>query len=236
MKMSYLDDYMARINVTGNTIKDSQFHSSSKFIESTFADSPFYKVAKWNGSDLEVRLLDVNSITRSNQIMPVQYGIKFALFKPNIVMDLGEIVEIPNDDQSVYTSWMVVDFTSENNLFPKAKIEICNFELQVKTGETKTLLGYDDFKRPVYDVQPTYVNMQAILKNTIGSISLNSEINLPSERMLISIKYDDTAKLIKENDTFDMYGREYKVVGIDFSNVFNNKGVITLTTERVVNK
>lgn len=233
--MSYLDDYMARINATGNTIKDSQFNSTSKFIESTFADSPFYTVAKWNGNDLEVRLLDVNSITRSNQVMPVQYDIKFALFKPSVVLDLGEIIEITNEDNSV-TSWMVVDFTSENKLFPKAKIQICNFELQVKTGETKTLLGQDDFKRPVYDIQPTYVTMQSILKNTIGNIMLNSEINLPSERMLITIKYDDTAKLVKENDTFDIYGREYKVVGVDFSNVFNDKGIITLTTERVVNK
>jgi hypothetical protein len=234
--MGYLDDYMARINATGNTIKDSQFHSTSKFIESTFADSPFYTVAKWNGEDLEVRLMDVNSITRSNQMMPVQFDIKFALFKPNIVMNLGEIIEIPNEDQTVYTSWMVVDFTSENKLFPKAKIQICNFTLKVKTGETKTLLGQDDFKRPVYDTQATYVDMQAILKNTIGNIPLNAEINLPSERMFITVKYDDNAKLIKENDTFDMYNREYKVVGIDFSNVFNDKGIITLTTERVVNK
>lgn len=227
--MGYLDDFLSRVNVTGNKIKDSQFHSTSKFIESTFADSPFYTVAKWNGSDLELRLMDVNSITRSNQMMPVQYDIKFALFKPNVVMDLGEIIVIED------TSWMVVDFTSENKLFPKAKIQICNFELQVKTGETKTLLGFDDFKRPVYNIQPTYTNIQAILKNVIGNVLLNSEINLPSERMFITIKYDDTAKLIKENDTFDMYGREYKVVGIDFSNVFNNKGIITLATERVVN-
>jgi hypothetical protein len=130
---------------------------------------------------------------------------------------------------------MVVDFTSENKLFPKAKIEICNFELQVKTGETKTLLGYDDFKAPVYDVQPTYSTMQSVLKNTIGNITLNSEINLPSERMLITITYNDTSKLIKENDEFDMYGRQYKVVGIDFSNVYSDKGIITLTTERVTN-
>ena len=224
-----MDDYMARINATGNTIKDSQFHSTSKFIESTFADSPFYKVVKWNGNDLETRLMDVNSITRSNQLMPVQYGIKFALFKPNVVMNLGELLQIDTD------YWMVTDFTSDNTLFPKAKIQICNFELQVKTGETKTLLGYDDFKRPVYDEQPTYATMQSILKNTVGNITLNSEVNLPSEKMLITITYNDTSKLIKENDEFDMYSRQYKVVGIDFSNVYSDKGIITLTTERVTN-
>lgn len=228
--MSYIDDYMARINATGNTIKDSQFHSTSKFIESTFAESPFYKVVKWNNQDLEVRLMDVNSITRSNQLMPVQYGIKFALFKPNVVMNLGELLQIDTD------YWMVTDFTSDNTLFPKAKIQICNFNLQVKTGETKTLLGYDDyFKRPVYDEQPTHATMQSILKNTVGNITLNSEVNLPSEKMLITITYNDTSKLIKENDEFDMYGRQYKVVGIDFSNVYSDKGIITLTTERVTN-
>ena len=130
---------------------------------------------------------------------------------------------------------MVTDFTSDNTLFPKAKIQICNFSLQVKTGETKTLLGYDDFKRPVYDEQPTYATMQSILKNTVGNITLNSEVNLPSEKMLITITYNDTSKLIKENDEFDMYSRQYKVVGIDFSNVYSDKGIITLTTERVTN-
>lgn len=233
--MGYLDDFNARINATGKSIGESQFHSTQRFIESTFADSPFYHVAKWNGEDLEVQLSDVNSITRSNQIMPVQFGIKFCRFLPNIVLDLGEIIGIPNDNQSTYTYWMVVDFTSENKLFPKAKIEICNFELQVKTGEEKILCGYDDFKAPVYDIIPTYVPMQSILKNTIGNITLNSEINLPSERMLITITYNDTSKLIKENDEFDMYGRQYKVVGIDFSNVYSDKGIITLTTERVTN-
>jgi hypothetical protein len=234
--MSYINKHLSYSNIKGNSIAEQQFNSSASSIVSSFADSPFYTVAKWNGEDLEVRLMDVNSITRSNQMMPVQFDIKFALFKPSVAMDLGEIIEIPNEDQTVYTSWMVVDFTSENKLFPKAKIQICNFTLKVKTGETKTLLGYDDFKRPVYDTQSTYVDTQAILKNAIGNVLLNSEINLPSERMLITIKYDDNAKLIKENDTFDMYNREYKVVGIDFSNVFNGKGIITLTTERVVNK
>jgi hypothetical protein len=233
--MSYIDKHLEYLNIVGNNIGQQQFNDTARFIESTFADSPFYHIAKWNGQDLEVQLSDVNSITRSNQIMPVQFGIKFARFKPNVVLNLGEIIGIPNDDQSTYTYWMVVDFTSENKLFPKAKIEICNFELQVKTGETKTLLGYDDFKAPVYDIQPTYATMQSVLKNTIGNIALNSEINLPSERMLISIAYNDTSKLIKENDEFDMYGRQYKVVGIDFSNVYSDKGIITLTTERVTN-
>jgi hypothetical protein len=131
---------------------------------------------------------------------------------------------------------MVTDFISDNTLYPKAKIEKCNFELQVKTGETKILCGYDDFRAPVYDITPTFATMQSILRNTIGNITLNSEINLPYERMFITITYNDTSKLIKENDTFDMYGREFKVVGIDFSNLHGGKGIITLTTERVVNK
>jgi hypothetical protein len=234
--MSYLDDFNARINTTGKTIGESQQHTTSTFINSVFSNSPFYRIAKWNGQDLEIRLMDVNSITRSNQIMPVQFGIKFALFKSNTVLDLGEIIEIPNDDKSVYTPWMITDFTSENETFPKAKIQICNFELSVKTGETKIPLGNDKFGAPVYKTEKTYTSLHSILKNTIGSIALNSEVNLPSERMLITVTYDDISKTIKENDTFDMYGREYKVIGIDFSNVFYEKGIITLTTERVVNK
>lgn len=232
---SYLDDFNARINVTGKTIKDSQFHSTQRFIESTFADSPFYRIAKWNGADLEVRLADVNSITRSNQIMPVQYGIKFCFFKPNIVMDLGELFDIDG------TNWMVVDFTSENTLFPKAKLQICNYDLQVKISETKTLVGYDNYNAPVYDITPTYATLPSIIKNTVGSVDLNQAINLPSEKTFITVKYDNVSMYIKEDDTFTLYRnydlqhRDYKVVGIDYSNVFSEKGIITLIMERVVN-
>lgn len=235
--MSYIDKHIAYSNIEGKTIVEQQFNSSADFINSVFTESPFYIVGKWNNTDLEMQLNDVTSITRSNQIMPVQYGIKFARFKPNTVVNIGEIIEIPNEDNSEYIPWMVVDFTSENKLFPKAKIGICNFELNVKTSETTPIfVGNDKHGAPVYRSDSIYTPLQAILKNTIGNISLNSEINIPSERMLITINYDDTGKTIKENDTFDLYGREYKVVGIDFSNVFYGVGCITLITERVVNQ
>jgi hypothetical protein len=234
--MSYLDDFNARINVAGNSIANSQFHSTQKFIESNFANSPMYRVVQVNGVNLEVQLQDISSVTRSANVSLVQFTLKFMLLKPNTSVNIGDIVAIKDEQTQIVVNWIVSDFISDNPLFPKAKIEKCNFELQVKTGETKILCGYDDFRAPVYDITPTFATMQSILRNTIGNIALNSEINLPSERMLISITYNDTSKLIKENDTFDMYGREYKVIGIDFSNVHSDKGIITLTTERVVNK
>ena len=234
--MSYLDDFNARINASGKTIKDYQFNTTAQFINSHFAESPSYRVVQVNGVNLEVQLQDISSVTRSVNVSLVQFTLKFMLLKPNTSVNIGDIVAIKDEQTQEVVNWMVSDFISDNTLYPKAKIEKCNFELQVKTGEEKILCGYDDFKAPVYEITPTYVTMQSILRNAIGNITLNSEINLPSEKMLISITYNDTSKLIKENDTFDMYGREYKVVGIDFSNVHSNIGIITLTTERVTNK
>jgi hypothetical protein len=194
-----------------------------------------YRVVQVNGVNLGVQLQDISSVTRSANVSLVQFTLKFMLLKPNTIVNIGDIVAITDEQTQIVVNWMVSDFISDNPLFPKAKIEKCNFELQVKTGEEKILCGYDDFKAPVYAITPTYATMQSILRNTISNIALNSEINLPSERMLISVTFNDTSKLIKENDEFDIYGRQYKVIGIDFSNVHSDKGIIILTTERVTN-
>lgn len=225
----YLLNYMSRINASGNTIGESQFNSSASFIESTFADSPFYKVVKCNGQDLEIRLMDINSVTRSSAIQLVQYSLKFILLKPNVSLNIGDMIVMED------STWMVTDYTGENLLYPKAKIEICNYLLKVKTGETKVLVGHDNLKRPQYNITPTYADVNCIIRNSIAGVSLNQNINLPNDNLYISMKYDDNAKLIKENDMFDIYNKQYKVTGTDFTAIHYGKGVITFLTERVVN-
>lgn len=226
----YLLNYMSRINASGKTIAESQFNTTANFIESTFADSPFYRVVKVNGVDMGIQLQDISAITRSSAIALVQYMLKFMLLKPNNLVNIGDTVEM--DDG---THWIVTDYVGENPLFPKAKIELCNYLLKVKTGETKTLVGYDNLKRPVYSTVPSDVEVHVVIRNPIAISNLNQAINLPNDSMFISMKYDDTAKLIKENDEFDIYNKQYKITGLDFTTINYGVGVITFLAERVVN-
>lgn len=228
--MSYFDDYQARINASGKNIAESQFNSTAKFIESTFADSPFYRVVKVNGIDMDVRLQDISSVTRSANVSLVQNTLKFMLLKPNSSVDIGDMVELDEH------FWMVSDFISDNTLFPKAKIEKCNFTLQLKTGETKTLVGHDNLKRPVYNVIPVFTNVECLLRTSVSSIGLNQSINLPQGQVTITVQYNDIAKSINENDEFDLYSRQYKIIGFDFSNIVQGVGCLSIIAERVVNK
>lgn len=227
--MSYLDDFKARMNVSGNTIAQSQFNTTANFINAHFADSPFYRVVKVNGVDLEVQLQDISSVTRSSNVELVQNVLKFMLLKPNTSVNIGDLVEIEGQ------FWIVSDFISNNPLFPKAKIEKCNYVLQWKTGETKTLIGHDSLNRPVYNVQPTYTNIQCLLRTSVSNIALNQAINLPQGQVHITMQYNDIAKTIKEDDEFDLYNRQYKVIGFDFSNIVQGVGCLVIFANRVVN-
>lgn len=229
--MSYLDDYNARINVVGNTIGQSQLNTSADFINITFTDSPFYQLAKLNDTtDLDVRLMDISSITRSSAIVLVQYALKFIMLRPGMSLNIGDKVTLEDS-----TDWLVTDFTGEDPLFPKAKIEICNYTLNVKTGETSTLIGYDSLKRPKYNVTSTTESVPVVLRNGIAISAMNQSINLPNDNMFISMQYNDVSKLINENDKFDIYNKQYKVTGLDFTNINHGVGIITFLTERVVN-
>lgn len=227
--MSYLDDYNARINASGTTIGQSQFNSTAAFINATFADSPFYKVVQVNGANLEIRLMDITSVTRSNAIQLIQYQLKFILLKPNTSLNIGDMIVMDG------VQWMVTDYTGENPLYPKAKIEQCNYLLAVTTGVTKTLVGYDSLKRPVYNSTPIVTNVNCIIRSSVPNVNLNQNINLPNDIMYISMEYHSTAKSIKENDKFEIYNQQYKVTGFDYTAINYGVGIITFVTERVVN-
>lgn len=227
--MSYMDDFIARMNVNGNSIAESQFNTTAAFIESAFSDSTFYKVVQINGVDMGVQLQDISSVTRSANVSLVQNTLKFMMMKPNTSVNIGDMVEL----DSIF--WMVTDFISDNTLFPKAKIEKCNFILPLKTGETKVKVGYGNFNQPKYDIQPTFTNIQCLLRTSVVTIGLNQPINLAKGQVSITLQYNDVAKSINENDEFDLYNKQYKVVGFDYTAIVQGVGCLVIIAERVVN-
>lgn len=228
----YLNDYKARMNALGNTISEQQFNSTAYFIESKFKDSPFYRVATIISTEeeIEVRLEDITAITRANTIETLQMTMKYINLKPNNTINIGEVLKI--DD----FYWIITDFRSDNPLFPKAKIFMCNYELSVPTGTTKIDTGQkDSLGRPVYKTENTYSYPHCFVRSYLANGGLNQAINLPSDTMYITLKYDDVSKNIKEDDIFTLYERTYKVVSIDFSNVIHDIGCISLMVIRTTN-
>lgn len=229
--MSYLDKHLSLMNAEGDSVAEQQFNTTASFIEANFADSPFYRVATlMDGTEIDVRIEDITAITRANTIESLQFTMKYMHLKPNNTINIGEIVKIDN------TFWIVTDFRSDNPLFPKAKINMCNYELSVPTGVTKIDTGQkDSLGRPVYKTENTYSYPHCFVRSYLANGGLNQAINLPSDTMYITLKYDDVSKNIKEDDIFTLYERTYKVVSIDFSNVIHDIGCISLMVIRTTN-
>lgn len=227
--MSYLDKHLAYLKAEGSSLKDQQFNTTANMINAHFAESPFHKVVQCNGVDLEIQLQDISVVTRSASVSLVENILKFILLRPNTSINIGDIIVMDNEN------WMVTDSISNNPLFPKAKIEKCNYTLQVQIGYSETYVGRDSWGKPVYDKTPTLSPSPCILKTTVSTIGLNQPINLPQGQVSLTIRYDDTAKQIKLNDNYDLYNAQYKVVGFDYTNIVNGVGCLAIIAERVVN-
>ena len=62
---------------------------------------------------------------------------------------------------------------------------------------------------------------------------LTAKFNLPYNNLSVTMSYS-TNENIKEGKTFNMYGLDYKIIGIDYSKVLNNVGIIQLLADRVI--
>lgn len=224
---SYLDKHKAKLNITGITIGEAQFNSTANFINSTFKDSPFYKIVKINGADVEVRVSDVTSTVRGSNIEPVRFSSKYLHFRPYVKVNIGDSVDYDGRE------WLITDFQI-NDLYPTAKMGQCNNTLTYQIGVTKVKTGVDAMNRPVYTDTPIYDTKPCIIDTRIDGVTLNQPINLPAGQISITLQYDTNSKLIKENDELALYERKYKVIGIDFSHLINNVGLITVVAERIV--
>lgn len=227
--MSYTDDIKARLNVTGNSISESQFNTTSNYIKSTFKDSPFYKIVKVNGADTEVRVMDVTSTVKGGKIEPIRFDNKYLLFLPKTTINIGDVVEFDN------RTWIITD-VQLNELYPSAKIGQCNYKLKYQIGVTKVKTGVDAMGRPTYTETPTYVDpLQPCIINTqIQSVGLNADVNLPKERLIITLTYNSNSKLIKENDVLNINNRNYKVTHFNYTHVINEVGILDVYADRIV--
>lgn len=231
--MSYLDKHKAYMNVNGNSISDQRVNETANFINSSFTDDNNYKSVTIDGvTNIDVRIEDMTAIIRSNNFITILDSNKYMLLRPfeGDKCFLGSIVEFEN------VTWMVTDYNTNDVLFPKGKIERCNSTITVITGETKTKIGNDpNTGRPVYNTTDTSVTIPCIASTHIANGNFNSEVNLANDRMLVTVKYDSTSKVIKENDVYTLFDRSFRVTSIDFTSVNGGKGFISLNCIRVVN-
>lgn len=218
--MDYIGLYKSRLIADGESMPGELIKTTKNIVNNAFSNSPFYQIVLID--DIEYEAI----VTQENKS-----EMKKILLRPDTFIDIGSIVKIKEK------YYIVMDFLGEGiyESYPTATLRLCNSFYPIKFNKTRVLLGYDDENRPVYDdryeidkVVPCVVETKAI-----NSKNTEEQIYLPNGEIAITLHYEpsDTLKL---NYKFQMYGQFYKIIDLDFTKVFNDKGIVVVRAERAV--
>lgn len=221
--MSWFDSYSNRMNAIGSDTKEYLAKTAKDSNARSFKDSPFYEIVNINGVATDVRVLD-DTVTVNGK----SFYNKFLNFRPDTSFDVGSLVEYDAKN------WYIMDFNN-NDIFPTASIKLCNSNFPLTTT-TKTLAGYDDFGKPVYSESETVTYTPCIAETKIYIADSKQPINLPENKIIITIKYIEHED-IKINNEFKIYDQSYKIIMIDKtqSDVINKTGILVIHAEMEVN-
>lgn len=142
-------------------------------------------------------------------------------------IDRGNLIKVTND------TWLITTLPEDNKVYRKAEMKLCNSTFPIQSNKTQVLVGHDSEGRPIYDEQLNETLIPCVVTDKYYENDLNDKINLPEGRLLIAIQFQ-SFDMVKENYEFNMYNSRYKIIGIDYTKVVNNKGVLTIQADRVV--
>lgn len=132
-------------------------------------------------------------------------------------------------------NWLVVTFPEDNKIYRKAELRLCNSTFLLEIDKTKELKGKDSLGRPVYEEVLVTKNEPCIVETNYYMNNRNEQITLPSDSVMITLKYQKALNL-DINKEFDLYNSRFRITFVDYSKVILDKGVMTITGERVMNK
>jgi len=217
--MSYIGMYKSRLNASGGNLGESVINSTKQTVKNNFNLSPFSESVLID--DVEFKAVITQGGKSKNKTL---------LLQPDTVIAIGSNVKVNNNN------YLVMDFRGEgiNEVYPTASLEICNSFFPAITDKTRVLIGYDDDKRPVYKEESKEIKIPCVVETTISvNTDKTDQILLPKGSIKISMKYQKQPN-IKVNSVFKMYDSEYKIEDIDYSQVINEVGIMTIYAKKDV--
>lgn len=213
--MSYFETYRSRLLSQGNSSAESVINTTKQVVNNSFDTSLSTKTVLIDGVSI---VAIVNQGKNSEE--------KSILFKPDTVIDKGTVVTIDS------LNYLVMDFEA-NEVYPVAKVKLCNSTFPIQSDKTQVLIGTDDFGDPIYEYQEgTTENVPCIVETTVTSDSVDEAINLPEGRINVTIPFKDNPN-IAEGKEFLMYGSTYQITGIDYTKSLNKKGILIIQGKKV---
>lgn len=210
------DLYKKRLLSYGNDEKDAVLNNTQRMINKSFADSFGYSVVKIDDVDTEVIIINKDDSTQ-----------KELLLRPNQVIKKGATVLIGTQ------YYLVTDFNG-NGINQKAKIKLCNNTFVLKGSTIQTIVGWNDFNEPIYEETSTSdISIPCIVETTITFDNTDNAINLPEGRIRVTIPYTEHEDIAIDKE-FVMYGENYKIMGIDYTQSIGKEGLMIINGQKVV--
>lgn len=213
-------DYM-NLSTSSNNITDS----TKEIVNSNFNNAYFTETILIE--DVEYKAIVKQEKKSEN---------KKIILKPNVKIDVGSTIKIGS------STYLTLDFLGEGvyEIYPTAILKLCNSEFEIKSedkiefvmenGKVKT----DIYGRPIQKkIKGEVRKVPCIVETNYYYNNRNEQITLPSDRIMITMKYHDSVN-ISINEHFEMYNSKFFITFVDYSKCINNEGVITIMGERVV--
>lgn len=227
--MGYFELYKKRMDIYGNSIKESRKNASIDLIKSNFQDSPSHETVDITNHSGELVSNEGLQITDDSSLKKFT-SHKIAITHPDNTLESGWLIEFNNEN------WLVTTTDYLNGMYYKALIKKTNNTFKIKTGETSEITGYDDMGRPITTKTPIFYETEAVVEKKLiinKFAEFDQPINLPDGRIQVTFTYSPS-HTIKEGNTFDMYNSTFKILDVDYTQVNNDVGVLAIIGDKVV--
>ena len=124
--------------------------------------------------------------------------------------------------------WLVTNLPTNNGIYDKGILELCNAELNIQLKAVKTIIGYDPKGRPIYEYIDQPLNLPAIAVKTNVVENINDAINIDEDRVKVTISYQDLDAV----EYFRVYDELYRIISRDKTKSINGVGLLILIGER----
>lgn len=198
MSSDYINKYKNRLGRNGNNNGDVFMQNTISFIESTFADSPTYRLVQVDSSQFtDIKQMDVRV-----EFVETMGTLKDLLFKPYEGLNIGTYVNFDND------TWLLFDQWGDRNQYKyRARVTKCNRQLKWidKDGVTQSIW-----------CNASQTPLGAKSRQDRDNINYNTfDVDMPSGRLYVFAEKNTLTETVHMNQRFVFGNRVYEVVGVD---------------------
>lgn len=234
--MGIYDAYRARVQAVSYTNQDDLIASTKRQAHASMMDSP-------------------NLVVVKNMVLEEQEDKTFMLsareYKPSIVSDVDSFykrkVLFTPDGGIPLGSYLehrdktyLVMKVNDDDIYPGAEMEYCNYEIEIKGEKVKVEVGKDDLGNAKYSSHQPKYKIPCVATSKIYSILDNSQIPLPEGAINIYLPYHENVK-IPVNYEFVIYGDTFQVTTASKINLLKDRmgilhGFLEIRGQRGVSK